>query len=94
MKKLLTALSLFIIFILLLTNPALTLTGAKNGIELWYQAVLPALLPFMIISNIIVKSDMSEYMSVITRPLTKLLGLPPACVYAVFAWHESYVILT
>ena len=85
MKKLLTALSLIIIFILLLTNPALTLTGAKNGIELWYQAVLPALLPFMIISNIIVKSDMSEYMSVITRPLTKLLRLPPACGYAVFA---------
>lgn len=42
------------ILCLLLLSPATAAQGAKNGLLLWAGVVLPALLPFMICSNVIV----------------------------------------
>ncbi len=53
---------MFILTILLclfyiLKYPAITVNAAANGLVLWYERVLPALLPFAILSNIIIASD-------------------------------------
>lgn len=55
---------LFLAMILLF--PASSYAGAKKGLLLWFNTVLPALLPFIIVSNLIIGLQL-------TRPLSKLL---------------------
>lgn len=51
------------IFIILFTlfyilkYPAITVNAAKNGLVLWFERVIPSLLPFAILSYIIITSD-------------------------------------
>ena len=46
---------LFLLYILLF--PELSVHAAGNGLILWFEQVLPSLLPFAILSNIIISSD-------------------------------------
>lgn len=54
------------LFFLLLSDPVKTLTGAKAGLLLWFNTVLPTLLPFIIMSGLIVRTG--TY-----RPLCRLI---------------------
>ena len=69
-KSFLPAMAIMILF-LLLTHPALSLEGARNGLLLWYQTVLPTLLPFMICSNVIVSLDGIRLMTAPVRPVLR-----------------------
>jgi sporulation integral membrane protein YlbJ len=51
---------------IILTFPASSYAGAKKGLLLWFNTVLPALLPFIIVSNLIIGLQL-------TRPLSKIL---------------------
>ncbi len=76
MKKSISGLLAIFSLILMLTNPALTVQGAKDGLLLWSQTVLPTLLPFMICSNVIVALDAVPFLIWPFRPfLHKILGL-------------------
>lgn len=55
MKKSVSAVSAIIILLLLLTHSSLSYEGACQGLLLWFQTVLPTLLPFMLFSSLIVK---------------------------------------
>ena len=72
MKKnnlILLALLTFILFIL--THPAASMEAAGSGLLLWYEQLLPALLPLAILSNLMVYSN---YMQAVTKylyPLTR-----------------------
>lgn len=60
---------LFIIFII--THPAISIAAAGSGLLLWYEQILPALLPLAILSNLMVYSN---YMQIVTKylhPFTK-----------------------
>ena len=50
-----TILLLILITILLITHNQIVLSGASYGLMLWYQNVVPLLLPFMLISGTIEK---------------------------------------
>lgn len=67
----------------MLLNPAASLRGAKDGILLWYNAVLPSLLPYMIISNIVILSGISGAMSLMAYPVTYLLKIPSSAGYCI-----------
>ena len=45
--------ALFLLFAILLFNPVVTTTGAKNGLLLWFYTIIPSLLPALILTNII-----------------------------------------
>ncbi|MBE5964779.1 MAG: hypothetical protein E7252_07565 [Lachnospira sp.] len=45
------------ILILLVANPSLCAVGGYEGLCLWFDVIIPTLLPFMIISNILVNSN-------------------------------------
>ncbi len=45
----------------MLIDPVHGMEGVKNGLLLWYDRILPALLPFSIISYILVASDISVF---------------------------------
>lgn len=86
MKKSIGAcLSVFCLFLLLL-NPGLALKGARQGLLLWADVVLPTLLPFMICSGLIVALD---GIPVLTGPFSPVLT-----GFFHFSDQGSYVFLT
>ena len=72
MKKTYFILILLIFFILfIITHPAVSMHAAASGLLLWYEQILPALLPLAILSNLMVYSN---YMQIVTKylyPLTR-----------------------
>ncbi len=79
-----TALALYLTF-LLLRFPALSLEYAKTGLMLWFTKMVPVLLPFMILSGIMIRMNLTERFVGLIHPL--LHGL-----YGV-SKNGSYVIL-
>lgn len=68
--------------VFLLTHPALSFKGASQGLLLWYQTVLPTLLPFMICSNMIVSLGGIPLLTAPVRPLFQgLFGMSEAGCY-------------
>lgn len=57
MKRFLFSFTLFILLIFLLCFPQNALHAASDGLLLWYQNLLPVLFPFMILSNLMIKTD-------------------------------------
>lgn len=55
MRRLFTALVLFLVLILTLFHAPLVIHGANIGLELWYSSVLPSILPFMIITSLLLQ---------------------------------------
>lgn len=64
---------LILLFLLLtgciLTNSALSLSYASMGLELWFQKMVPALLPFMILSGIMVRLNLTEKIAMSVYPI-------------------------
>lgn len=77
-------LSLTIIIIMLIT-PKTIATGVKNGLLLWYNGLIPALFPYMIIGNIIVMSGAAVNIAFIFRPIAKVLKISPNAAYCIFS---------
>lgn len=59
MKKFIKISLTFILMIIMLTTPKIVATGVKNGLILWYEGLVPSLLPYMIIGNIVIKSGVA-----------------------------------
>jgi len=57
MKKKMFILIILLSLFYILRFPELTVHAAGNGLILWFEQVLPSLLPFVILSNIIISSD-------------------------------------
>lgn len=53
-----------ILFLLLLFHDA-TITGTENGLLLWYQTLIPSLLPFILVTNAL--SETNAYQAVAVR---------------------------
>lgn len=81
MKKFLISFSTISFLLLLLVFPTISLKGAKTGLMLWFQTVLPTLLPFMIVSNLIMQLNVTDCLTSFFYPtLGRLLGLSkPGC---------------
>lgn len=56
LKKELPKFSIISVFLLLIAAPFITLQGAAKGIRLWFNVVLPSMLPCIILSNLIIKA--------------------------------------
>ncbi len=81
MKKIHSILPVFVL-ILLLTHPALSVSGAQNGLLLWFNIVLPTLLPFMLCSGLIVAWGGVPLLGRPLSPLLTRLGFSPEGIYA------------
>lgn len=67
-RFLFTALSLYLI-VLLLRYPTLSLEYASTGLNLWLTKMVPTLLPFMILSGIMIRMDLTESFVRLLHPL-------------------------
>ncbi len=69
---------------LLLRRADVAVSSMREGLSLCARAIVPSLFPFMVLSELLVKSGAGEWLiSPIARPLKKLLGLSPAGCCAV-----------
>ncbi len=85
MKKKYLKVSVFIILGFLMCNTPITVKGTAAGLALWYQALIPALLPYMIISNVIIQYGMTETAAILFKPLTRILKLEQASGYCILS---------
>ena len=82
---------MFILIILLclfyiLKFPVITITAAKCGLILWFEKILPTLLPFAILSNIIITSDILSGVTKRLLPVIKpLLPVSEAGAFVLFS---------
>lgn len=72
-KKLIQLCFLSGTLVLLLTVPDLTLDYAKKGLSIWYQSMVPALLPMMILTSCMIKLNVTAMFSSVIYPITKKL---------------------
>ena len=47
--------------IMMILFPNICITGARNGLMLWYQSVLPTLLPYMILTNVLFSTEVLSF---------------------------------
>lgn len=72
-------------FMIMLIFPRQTFEGASNGLLLWFQIVLPTLLPFIILSNLLIHTNAVTYISTIVKPFVqKLFRVSDHGCYAIF----------
>ena len=57
MKKILFTCVILFIIAYSFFFPEMTVNAARNGIEIWFYQILPALLPFTILSSLLVNSN-------------------------------------
>lgn len=77
-------LGLYLIF-LLLRYPALSLQYASTGLMLWFKKMIPTLLPFMILSGILISMNLTERFVKLLHPVLHFLcGTTPNGSYIVF----------
>lgn len=71
---------LFVIVIALIgiiTNPKLSLNSATSGIAIWFNIILPSLLPFFIISEILIGLGFVDFIGKLLQPLMRPLFKVP-----------------
>lgn len=70
--------------VVMLCFPLETLNGATNGLLLWFQTILPTLLPFIILSNILIRTNCVYYISRAVKPfIQKIFSVSDDACYAV-----------
>lgn len=72
MKKYISVL-ITVFLVIMIAAPAICTAGAKYGIELWLFSVLPVLLPFIIVSNLLVGLGICDTLAAFVHPLIKRL---------------------
>lgn len=78
-------LSLLLFLALILLFPSLAFAGARNGLLLWWDTILPTLLPFMIVSGLIIRLRITHALSYLFYPIFKhLLPISQEGCYPVF----------
>lgn len=73
MKQITYAMICIAFFFVMLCFPKETLSGASDGLLLWFQIVLPTLLPFFIFTNLLIHTNSITYISYFCSPILQRL---------------------
>lgn len=69
-------------------RPTEALAGSKTGLLLWFHTIIPTLLPFMIISDLIINLDMVSYLTYFITPIFhKIFPVSAAGSYAILVGY-------
>lgn len=69
LKKPLLLIIAFFLIVTMLTNPQSAFLYASNGLLLWFHKMIPTLLPFMIITGILIRLDLVSAFTKYLRPI-------------------------
>lgn len=89
MKRYLLSLFLLSAFLLSLFYRNAVIAGASEGLVLWYRHVLPTLLPFMILTQIMMRTDSLSLLSRLTGPVLRYF--PGVSGYGGFAVMTGFL---
>ena len=68
--------------VIILAFPAQCLSLALNGLNLWFERMIPTLFPFMVLSGIIIRMNLTDSFVKILNPiLGRLFHLRRAFIY-------------
>ena len=67
-QRFLSTLSVLLLFLSMLIFPQGVFQGASSGILLWFNTVLPTLLPFIILSNLLLRTPAIDWIANFTAP--------------------------
>jgi len=85
MKKSLKNVSIIILFILVMVKRPIIITSIVEAINIWITTIFPALFPFLILSDLIISSNLINYITDILGPIfNKLFKLSKYSSYAFF----------
>lgn len=73
MKRILFFILLLFFFFALLFHPDISLKGATNGLLLWYRSIIPTLFPFVVLTNLLIGTNVAAVLSRILSPLISRL---------------------
>lgn len=76
-----------IIIILIISFPKQSLSAALKGLNTWLNVVLPSLLPFFIVSDIMIQLGLVDFLSAMLNPIMKPLFNCPG--HSSFVWIMS-----
>lgn len=86
MKRMLFVFSIIFLFCIMLLLPGPVFAGASGGLLLWFNTVLPTLLPFIIISNLMIHTNAITYIARFAGPvLHRTLGVSGYGSFAVLS---------
>ena len=86
MRKWFSPCLMILLFLIFLIYKNEVVTGAAEGLLLWYRFVLPSLLPFMILVNVMIHTDTISLLANLTGPLMKYVpGVSPKGSFAVLS---------
>lgn len=72
------------LFFLILLYPGRSVHFAATGLKLWFECMVPALLPFMILSGIMIRQNLTERFAKILSPVLKpIYRLGNNCIYCI-----------
>lgn len=84
MKKTIYTLIILSILLFILLYPTESVSAAKGGLLLWFNVIIPNLLPFIILSNLIISLNAASYITFLIAPIFKFLfGISRDGSYAV-----------
>lgn len=84
MKRILAALALLLVMAMLLLFPTEALSYTLTGLTLWFERMVPALFPFMMMSQLLICFELIPVFLTFFRPLLKgLFSLPDAGLYCI-----------
>ncbi len=67
--RVLISIGTILLLIILLVFPKAALKGAETGILLWFNVIVPTLLPFIIVSNLIINLNLTTYIAKFFYPV-------------------------
>lgn len=73
MKKILLTLLCITAILIILFSPQIVIEGVRTGIKLNLYSVIPSLLPFIVLTNIMLKYNLCECVSYIFKPILSKL---------------------
>ncbi len=68
MKYKFVGFGIILLFICMLLAPQAVFNGASDGLMLWFQLILPTLFPFMLITDLMIRTDTIHYVSNMVSP--------------------------
>lgn len=84
MKETVFSVLLCLLVVLLIIFAPAASAGAASGLILWYRQVLPALMPFTLILQLMMAGGTVSWLGRLVGPLTrKVFGLSPACSFCI-----------
>ncbi len=77
-----TGIAVFVLMAILLTYPAKCLIYSLYGLQLWFEKMIPALFPFMILSGIMIRLNLAEPFARLLSPvLAPVFRVRSICLY-------------